>query len=388
MNTYVITDYGVESSAAKLQTAQIQAVLDFCKEDGGTVVVPAGEFLVSSLWMWSNTTLLLKEGAHLLGSEDCNDYEIFPVPEGVEMCSDMELIPQQYVAPWEAYRRAMISSYGEHNLAIIGEGPDSIIDGQNCYDSDGEEGYRGPHGIYFTNCDNVNLRNYTCQHSGNFMHQLDKCNHVRMEQVQCYGGSDGIHLHCCIDTEIQDCIFLTGDDPIAGINVHNLTVRNCKINSSCNAFRIGGVDILVEDCHIYGPGYYPHRKTIVNSRYDILPREAGRHNMLALVDYFASYVYPDEPSRNIVFRNCLIENLEHLLYYQPETALLQKGTILKELILENVHFVGLNQSALTQVPADKPLYIKMRNVEVSFRENAKGNTLLNENDPNTHAVDL
>ena len=89
----------------------------------------------------------------------------------------------------------MISSYGENNLTIIGEGTDSIIDGQNCYDPDGEEGYRGPHGIYFTNCDNVTLRNYTCQHSGNFMHQLDKCNHVRMEQVDCYGGSDGIHLH-------------------------------------------------------------------------------------------------------------------------------------------------------------------------------------------------
>jgi hypothetical protein len=103
---------------------------------------------------------------------------------------------------------------------------------------------------------------------------------------------------------------LTGDDPIAGINIHNLIIRNCKINSSCNAFRIGGVDILVEDCHIYGPGYYPHRVTIVKNRYEVLPREAGRHNMLALVDYFASYVYPDEPSRNIVFRNCLIENLD------------------------------------------------------------------------------
>ena len=110
--------------------------------------------------------------------------------------------------------------------------------------------------------------------------------------------------------------------------------------------------------------------------------------MLALVDYFASYVYPDEPSRNIVFRNCRIENLEHLLYYQPETARLQKGTILKELILENVQFTGLNRSALTQVPADQPLYIKMKNVEVSFRENAEGNTLLNENDPNSHAVEL
>ncbi len=386
MKTYVITDYGVESDSSLLQTEEIQAVLDMCKQDGGVVVIPAGEFLVSSLWMWSNTTLLLKAGARLLGSEECDDYEIFPVPAGVEMCSDMELIPQQYGTPWEAYRRAMISSYGEKNLAIIGEGADSVIDGQNCYDPNSEEHYRGPHGIYFTNCDNVTLRNYTCQHSGNFMHQLDKCNHTRMEQVNCCGGSDGIHLHCCIDTLIQDCVFLTGDDPIAGINIHNLIVRNCKINSSCNAFRIGGVDILVEDCHIYGPGYYPHRVTIVKNRYEVLPREAGRHNMLALVDYFASYVYPDEPSRNIVFRNCLIENLEHLLYYQPETALLQKGTILQELIFDNVRFTGLNKSALTQVPANKPLYIKMKNVEVSFRENAEGNTLLNENDPNTHAV--
>ena len=49
MNIYIITDYGVEANAAKLQTAQIQAVLDLCKADGGTVVIPAGEFLVSSL---------------------------------------------------------------------------------------------------------------------------------------------------------------------------------------------------------------------------------------------------------------------------------------------------------------------------------------------------
>ena len=59
MNTYVITDYGVKSDPSLLQTAEIQAVLDLCKQDGGVVVIPAGEFLVSSLWMWSNTTLLL-----------------------------------------------------------------------------------------------------------------------------------------------------------------------------------------------------------------------------------------------------------------------------------------------------------------------------------------
>ena len=63
---------------------------------------------------------------------------------------------------------------------------------------------------------------------------------------------------------------------VAGINIKDLTVKNCEINTSCQAFRIGGHDILVEDCHIWGPGYYPHRKTVVQGKGVELPREQGR----------------------------------------------------------------------------------------------------------------
>ena len=143
--------------------------------------------------MWSDTTLLLKNGAVLLGGTDCND-------------------------------------------------------------PDGEEGYRGPHGIYLTNCENITLRGYTAQHNGNFMHQLDNCVNTVMEDVTCLGGSDGIHLHCCRDTRIENCTFRTGDDCIAGINVEDLLVKNCYINTSCNFFRIGGSRITVEDCEMRGIG--------------------------------------------------------------------------------------------------------------------------------------
>ena len=256
---YDLTACGVTPDAGAPQTHAIQKVLDFCKENGGTVVFPKGTYRVSGLLLYSDTTVLLKSGAVLLGSENCDDYEVFDVPENVSLRTDQELIPQYFGNKKRAeYRRAMLSAYGARNISIIGE-PGAVIDGQNCFDPDGEEHYRGPHGIFLSNCENVVLKGYTVRHSGNFMHQLDACENVSMTDVTCLGGSDGIHLHCCKNVEINRCVFRTGDDCIAGINVRDLHVNNCVLNSSCQAFRIGGVNILAENCHVYGPGYYPHR---------------------------------------------------------------------------------------------------------------------------------
>lgn len=367
---YNVTDFGVVSDESLLQTEAVQKVLDMCRENGGTVVFPSGKYLISSIRMWSNTTVLLKSGAILLGSENCDDYEVFDIPDGVELRTDMELIPHYYgFKPWKEYRRAMISAYGEKNISIIGE-PGAVIDGRDCFDPNGEEGYRGPHGIFITNCENVVLRGYTIQHSGNFMHQLDKCDHVIMEDVTNLGGSDGIHLHCCTDILINRSIFRTGDDCIAGINIRDLHVNNCVLNTSCNVFRMGGVNILVENCHIYGPGYYPHRMTVVKSRTEILPREEGRHNMLSLLNFFASETFPaEEHSHNIVFRNLIIENLRQLLeYYADNRDLLQKGDRLREITLDNVLFKDLVKKRDFYAPADEPLHLKLRNVTVQFAD--------------------
>ncbi|MBP3919356.1 MAG: right-handed parallel beta-helix repeat-containing protein [Clostridia bacterium] len=386
MKTYILTDYGVKADANYLQTKEIQAVFDLCKKEGGKVVFPRGTYQAASLRMWSNMTLYFASGARLLGSEECDDYEVYEVPPQVELRTDMEMITQYYGTPWKEYRRAMISAYGEENIAIIGEA-DAMIDGRNCYDPNGEEHYRGPHGIFLTNCKKVTLHGYTIGHSGNFMHQLDKCEHVIMTNVTCLGGSDGIHLHCCNETLIEDCIFHTGDDCIAGINIRNLRVNRCELNTSCNLFRMGGVHIVVENCKMWGPGIYPHRVTIVKNRYEVLPQEAGRHNMIALLDYFASMNYPDIPSRDIVFRNCTVENLDHFLWYHADQKPLQCGTHLTELILENVTFQNQGFPSNVTASEEEPLIIKLKNVQVSYRDG--GNTaagLTDGQDPNTKIV--
>lgn len=369
---YDIADCGVRPDADHPQTREIQEVLDLCENGGGTVVIPEGTYLVSSLLLHSDTTLYLKSGAVLLGSEECGDYAVYDAPEGVSLRTDMEMIPQYFGHKARAeYRRAMISAYGEKNVSVIGE-PGSVIDGQNCYDPDGEEGYRGPHGIFLSNCENITLRGYTIRHSGNFMHQLDACENVTMTDVTCLGGSDGIHLHCCVNTVIERCVFRTGDDCIAGINVKDLRVNNCVLNSSCQAFRIGGVGILVENCHVYGPGCYPHRVTVVRSKTDVLPREAGRHDLISLMIFFASESYPaKEHSRNIVFRNMIVENAGHALEYNADSSKdLMSGDRLTELTFDNVRFTGLIRSSLVRGAADEPLTVRMKNVTAEFETGA------------------
>lgn len=395
MKRYIITDYGVKADCADLQTEAIQKVFDLCREEGGTVVIPKGTFRVGGLRMWSDTTLYLEQGARLVGSDICEDYAVFDVPEGVALRTDMEMITQYYEnRPWKEYRRAILSVYGGKNIRIIGE-PGSLIDGDDCTDPHGEEGYRGPHGIFITNVEHLTLEGYTIKNCGNFMHQIDNCRDLTVRNLTCAGGSDGIHLHCCVHTLIEDCIFHTGDDCIAGINMEDLTVRRCDLNTSCHVFRIGGCHLHIEDCRMWGPGIFPHRMTVVQNRgtdlvrdkANTLPQECGRHNLMAVCLHFASTNYPNpEPYHDVVFKNCVIEGADRFLEYRADRGPLESGTHLTELTLENVTFTGLATPSVVAASAEEPLTIRLKNVSVSFREGAEPVGLFDGKDPNTTIV--
>jgi polygalacturonase len=99
-----------------------------CKDKVGTVVIPSGTFKTGGLRMWSDTELYLCSGAKLVGSDICEDYEVYSVPEGIELRTDMELITQYYEnRPWDSYRRAIISVYGGKNIRFTGLGSPSSV---------------------------------------------------------------------------------------------------------------------------------------------------------------------------------------------------------------------------------------------------------------------
>lgn len=347
MTQYVVTDYGVEPNSEKLQTATVQAVLDRCKNDGGQVVFPAGEYIVSSLFVYSNTQIYLCSGAKIIGSDEFSDYvEIDIAPHFNPYHDYITLAPQcekfSYFA--KDYCYAMFASVGQKNISYVFE-DGSYIDGRHCFNINGDQNYRGPHTIWMTACENLRFDGVTIERSGNFAFQLDSCSDIALKNATVRRGDDGIHLNGCKDIVIENSSFETGDDCIAGLNIVNLLVKDCYVNSACDCFRLGGKNIHILNSRMIGPGKYPHRVSTAKGKNIELPDSDGRRNTNVFFCFFATEVYPMD-SENIVIENCEISGVDRFLYDSQEFCVFQTGGIIKDFTLKNVTVNGLKEPSL------------------------------------------
>lgn len=339
-------------AGAGLHTQYIQDALDACKESGGEVGLSAGEWRIASLRLWSNTTLHLLAGAHVTASDNWQDYTDFKIPTTLNYAHSPWLIDAWHLP--DHYVNSPITAWNVENVAVIGE-EDTWFDGSDCLDPDGEEHFRGPMGMVMSNCRGVTLKGYTYKRSANWAHQLDSCTDVRMSHITVLGGHDGVNIHHCRGVRIEDCDFRTGDDCVAGYDAENVTVRRCSFNTSCNSFRLGGRNVLVEDCRFWGPGEYPHRVS-------------GRHNTLFALCYYAMHYDPCRfDSENWVIRRCTFDMIDNLMYYNYGNDWNHDDRPMRDLTLEDVRFTNILGGAHITPSSDAPITIKLKNVSLSWR---------------------
>lgn len=335
-------------------TGEIQSALDECRDaGGGTVVLSAGEWKIASIRLYSGTTLKLNSGAHLHASPNWQDYQNWQVPTTLGYVNSPYIrklwnIPDHYV-------NAPITAFEAENVAVIGE-PDSWIDGADCVDPNGEEKFRGPMGMVFCKCRNVTLRGYTYRNSANWCHQLDSCTNVRMDHVTVLAGHDGINIHHCVGVWIENCDFRTGDDCIAGYNAENVTVRDCSLNTSCNSFRVGVKNLLVERCRFWGPGQYPHRIS-------------GRHNTLCAFEYYAMiYDQCDRDSENWVIQDCTFEGLDSLIHYNYGGDWMQSARPLKDITFRRITVTGMKAGSQLRTIPEAPLHVTVEDASFGWKD--------------------
>ena len=172
------------------------------------MVFVAGTYLSGGIELKNNVTLQLEKGAVLLGSDKYTDYN-----------------PKH-----DAF------IYGENlsNIAIQGEG---IIDGVDCYNPKGEEGFRGPHCIRLINCRKIQIRGITVKNSANWAINCRYCSGAAFENVSIRAGHDGLHTRFCENFTVKGCDFRTGDDAFAGNDNRDFVITDCKINTSCKIGR-------------------------------------------------------------------------------------------------------------------------------------------------------
>jgi polygalacturonase len=213
----------------------IQKAIDrLSRAGGGTVTVPAGDFLTGPIELRSGVELHLEMGARLVGIADRAAYE------KAHMVIDGERSPFS----------SLIYAYGQENIAITGLG---TIDGQGgdpAFKTKEDPGER-PMIILMRDCRNVVVKDIRLENSAHWVQYYTGCRGVRVSGVKVYShtnyNNDGIDIESG-DVVVSNCIFDCEDDAIClkGLSdrfCENVSVTNCVAASNCNAVKLGTASV-------------------------------------------------------------------------------------------------------------------------------------------------
>lgn len=230
-----ITDYGAVSDTTRLSTEAVQRAIDTCgKAGGGTVLVPAGAYKIGSIFLRSNVTLHLENGATLYGSTDIKDY----TPVRTDYVSLRTHTPTIQ----------LIYADNESNVAITGEG---TVDGRGKAFpklSWNDEGITRPHLLRFIRCSDVKVSGVTLKNSGCWMQHYLACDRVKIDGITVVNrnnfNNDALDLDGCHNVTVSNMIADSDDDAITLKSTsprlcEDIVISNCVVSSHCNAIKLG-----------------------------------------------------------------------------------------------------------------------------------------------------
>jgi polygalacturonase len=278
-----VKDLGAKGDGTTKDTLALQQALDRCSVlGGGEVLVPSGEYLTGALFLRSNTTLRIEEGASLMGSPDIADYPMTQV---------------RWEGRWIKGYGAFISAQNADNVTIIGKGKivaSPEIKGR-VIRSDGSpmvynrppagaprnpddptnvarhDIIRHPALMEFTYCKNLLVQDVFTQGNDMWSTHPVYCENVTFKNVTIHSGADGIDVDSCKHVVIDGCEFETRDDCISlksgrgaeatliGVVCEDIRISNCTFNDAVWACigigseTSGGIrNVLVEHCKCLG----------------------------------------------------------------------------------------------------------------------------------------
>ncbi len=317
---------GTTENTARSNAAELQKLIDDAAVSGGTVIVNGGRYEIATVFLRSNVSLYLENGATLVGSTDIKDYG---------HCSLKPRFGTDVGNVMTEWYYALIVAENCENVLISGGG---TIDGRGKYkeffpNKDDPKKNR-PFLLNFYNCKGVTVKDVTLKDSGMYAFFSITCENVLISGVKIRtrdsGNGDGLDFDGGKNVRISDCDIDAGDDAISpksfmNAPIQNFVVSNCVLKSKWAAIRFGVEsasdmrDIAVSNCvfrecgdgvkmQCCGAGVYE------NITFDnIVMRDVLRPFFITLNNFRMS---SEEPSvitengkiRNVSFSNILISS--------------------------------------------------------------------------------
>lgn len=266
--TLNIEDFGAAGDGSTLNTEAIQAAIDACPEDG-TVLIPKGIFKSGAIYLKSDMTLRLDEGAVLLGSDNPDDYPV-------------------RIYRWEGRERDCYSSLVNTTFDTTERLKNITIEGKGKIDASGSallpaerEERKGERGraVCIRNTDGVYYKDITVKQSPSWCVHTIYCEGVTANRIKIYSrydedrekvypnifNGDGFDPDSCKNVCIFNSVIASQDDCIAiksgrdsegrtvGIASENVRITDCRFENgfgvAAGSEMAGGIrNVLIRDC--------------------------------------------------------------------------------------------------------------------------------------------
>lgn len=258
-----VRDFGAKGDSSTVDTQAFQTALDRCAAlGGGEVLVPAGDYLIGSVQLRSNTTLRLDAGATLHGTDKFDDYAVSQV---------------RWEGKWIPGHVALIYAIDARNVAIVGAGK---IIGNPALAGRPRPGspLRHPALIEFIRCNGIHLEGFSTEYKSMWSVHPTSSQNITIKNltIRSTGGNgDGIDIDSCKHVTITGCDIATGDDCISlksgrGAEAfamlettEDVHISNCTFADSIFACigigseTSGGIrDVWIKDCKFTGAKTY------------------------------------------------------------------------------------------------------------------------------------
>lgn len=248
-----VVDYGAVGNGTTMCTEAIQKAVDACSAaGGGTVYIPAGQFLSGAIFLKSNVTLNISEGATLLAS---TNFEHFPpFKPGWRIKSDDTRVS------------SLITGHDLENVAVTGRG---TLNGQGRVwweafnkDKNREKDQQRilthgrPRVINLYRCRDVLIEGVKILNSPSWTVHLVGCDNLVVDGISIINpeegpNTDGVNPESCRNVRISNCFIDTGDDCITlksgedeegrlkARPTENVAITNCVMYKGHGAVVIG-----------------------------------------------------------------------------------------------------------------------------------------------------
>ena len=229
---YNIRDFGAQGDGKHLDHEAInKAITTAAEQGGGTVLIPAGNYLCFSIHLQSNITLHLSPGATIIAA-------------------NMEEHPGQYDAPepnpWgdlkyqdfghSHFQNSLIWGENLENIAITGTG---LIYGKGLQKWGNPKPGLGNKAIALKECKNVTLQDFSILQGGHFGILATAVDNLTIRNLKIDTNRDAIDIDGCRHVHVSDCLLNSPNDDALVLKssyalgrllpTEHITIVNCSV---------------------------------------------------------------------------------------------------------------------------------------------------------------